>query len=214
MSRFANAFGPHRPEATYVAHAFPEQHVRHRRGVDELRGRGRRRQACVAPDPRTDGVVVGLRAGDAAARRALPGVRGRSARTGPLLAHARPLHARQHGQRPGPLPRRRDRATRDRERPLVGRRARGVAVGVREAGPGDRRTLRGSAALHLAGESRVRPVDPPGHRPDVRALEQVPRRSVEHRRLGRHGGGGAARAASVARCTLLRRARAPSLRRT
>jgi pimeloyl-ACP methyl ester carboxylesterase len=25
MSRFANAFGPHRPEATYVAHAFPEQ---------------------------------------------------------------------------------------------------------------------------------------------------------------------------------------------
>ena len=24
MSRFANAFGPHRPEATYVAHAFPE----------------------------------------------------------------------------------------------------------------------------------------------------------------------------------------------
>jgi pimeloyl-ACP methyl ester carboxylesterase len=25
MSRFANAFGPHRPEATYVSHAFPEQ---------------------------------------------------------------------------------------------------------------------------------------------------------------------------------------------
>jgi pimeloyl-ACP methyl ester carboxylesterase len=25
MSRFASAFGPHRPEATYVAHAFPEQ---------------------------------------------------------------------------------------------------------------------------------------------------------------------------------------------
>jgi pimeloyl-ACP methyl ester carboxylesterase len=25
MSRFANAFGPHRPEATYVAHGFPEQ---------------------------------------------------------------------------------------------------------------------------------------------------------------------------------------------
>lgn len=25
MSRFAHAFGPHRPEATYVAHAFPEQ---------------------------------------------------------------------------------------------------------------------------------------------------------------------------------------------
>lgn len=25
MSRFANAFGPHRPEATYVAHAFPER---------------------------------------------------------------------------------------------------------------------------------------------------------------------------------------------
>ena len=25
MSRFANAFGPHRPEATYVPHAFPEQ---------------------------------------------------------------------------------------------------------------------------------------------------------------------------------------------
>mgnify|MGYP003408542563 CR=1 FL=1 len=25
MSRFANAFGPDRPEATYVPHAFPEQ---------------------------------------------------------------------------------------------------------------------------------------------------------------------------------------------
>jgi hypothetical protein len=24
MSRFANAFGPHRPEATYVTHGFPE----------------------------------------------------------------------------------------------------------------------------------------------------------------------------------------------
>ena len=25
MSRFANAFGPHRPDATYLAHSFPEQ---------------------------------------------------------------------------------------------------------------------------------------------------------------------------------------------
>ena len=25
MSRFTNAFGPHRPEATYVAHAYSEQ---------------------------------------------------------------------------------------------------------------------------------------------------------------------------------------------
>ena len=43
--------------------------------------------------------------------------------------------------------------------------------------------------------SRMRPVDPPVHRPDVRALEQVPRRPVEHRRLGRHGRRGSARAA-------------------
>ena len=85
----------------------------------------------------------------------------------------------------------------DRERSLVGRRALGVALGVREAGSGPRRALRGSAALRLRGESRVRPVDPPGHRRDVRALEQVPRRPVEHRRLGRDGRRRAARAAGA-----------------
>ena len=62
---------------------------------------------------------MGLRAGAAAARRALPGLRRRSARAGPVHAHARPLHARQHGQRPRALHRPRDRPSRRRERSLV-----------------------------------------------------------------------------------------------
>ena len=43
-----------------------------------------------------------------------------------------------------------------------------------------------SEATPACGQSH-----PPGHRPDVRAVEQVPRRPVEHRRLGRHGRRGA-----------------------
>ena len=71
---------------------------RPRRGRDELRHRRRRVEAGAAVHPWPDRVVVGLRGGDAPARRALPGVRRRPARSGPQHPHARPLHARQHGQ--------------------------------------------------------------------------------------------------------------------
>ena len=49
---------------------------------------------------------------------------------------ARPLHARQHRQRPGPLHPSRDRAADHRQRPLVRRRPLGLAVGVRQARSG------------------------------------------------------------------------------
>ena len=144
----------------------------------------------------------GYEAGAAAPRGALPGLRRRPARPGPLHAHARPLHARQHGQRPRALHRRRDRPAHVRERPLVGRRAVGLALGLRAARSDPRRALRGSAALRLRGEPRVRSVHPPGRRRDVRALEQVPRRPVERRRLGRHGRRRAARAARAGSAAL------------
>ena len=75
-------------------------------------------------DPRPDRVVVGLRAGAAAARRPLPGVRRRPARPGPEHADAGPLHARQLRQRPRPLHRHRHRPADHRERPVVRRRPR------------------------------------------------------------------------------------------
>ena len=53
-------------------------------------------------------------------------------------------------------------------------------------GPGHRRALRGPAAVRLRGQPRHRPGHPPGHRLRVPPLEHVPRRPVEHRRLGRH----------------------------
>ena len=135
--------------------------------------------------PRPDRVVVGLRGGDAAARRALPGLRRRPPRPGPQHAHARSLHARQHGQRPRPLHRRGHRPADDRERPVLGRRALGVAVGVRQARSGRRRLLRGPAAVRVGGAAGDRPRHPPVDRPDVRPLEHLPRRPVVDRRVGR-----------------------------
>ena len=186
---------PRTPRGHLRPARLPRAALRHRRGSAELRRRGHARQAGAAPDPGSDRVVVGLRGGAPAAGRALPGLRRRPARPGPLDAHARPLHARQHGQRPGALHRPGDPPAHARERPLVGRRAVGVALGVRAPRAGARRVLRGSAAVRLRAPHVVRPVDPPEHRRDVRALEQVPRRPVEHRRLGRAGRRGAARAA-------------------
>ena len=53
MGAFANAFGPHAPAATYVAHAFDEQLVRHRRGRAQLRhGVSRDRSARDRPTDR------------------------------------------------------------------------------------------------------------------------------------------------------------------
>ena len=73
------------------------------RDPHELRDDGLSRAAGAAADPVADGVLVGLRGRHAAAGGALPGLRRRPARPGPLDAHAGPLHARQHGQRPRPL---------------------------------------------------------------------------------------------------------------
>ena len=111
-------------------------------------------EAGAAAHPRPDRVVVGLRGRAAAARRALPGLRRRPARPGPLDPHARALHARQHGQRPRPLHRPRDRAAHLRERPLLRRRPLGLAVGLRQARAGHRRPLRGPAAVQLRGRTR------------------------------------------------------------
>ena len=129
-------YGPHNPDETYVAHDDRGAARRPRRGPDELRDRGRPVVAGAAAHPGPDRVVVGLRGGHAAARRALPGVRRRPAGPGPQHAHARPLHARQHRQRPGPLPRPGRRAAGDRERPVLGRRPLRLAVGVRQARSG------------------------------------------------------------------------------
>ena len=133
MGTYRNRFGPHNPDETYVAHAFPEQLV----DLGEVQMNyvvvGRSRRAGAAADPRAERVVVGLRAGAAAARRALPGLRRRPARPGPLDPHARSLHARQHGQRPGPVPRSRRRPAEHRQRAVVRRCAVGVAVRVRQA---------------------------------------------------------------------------------
>ena len=147
MGTYRDRFGPHNPDETYVPHDFPEQLVD--LGEVELNYAvvGDRVEAGAAADPRPDRVVVGLRAGAAAARRALPRLRRRPARPGPFHPHPRSLHARQHGQRPRPLHRPRHRPADDRQRPLVGRRAVGVAVRLRQARPGRRRPLRGPAAL-------------------------------------------------------------------
>ena len=130
-------YGPAQPRrAPTSPHAFAEQLVDLGEVRDELRHRRRPVVAGAAAHPRPDRVVVGVRGGDAAAGRALPGVRRRPPRPGPQHPHAGPLHARQHRQRPRPLHRRRDRAADDRERPVVRRRAVRLAVGLRQARPG------------------------------------------------------------------------------
>ena len=106
-------YGPHAPDVTYVAHAFPEQLVDLGEVRDELRHRRRprrsRRCCCIpgqteswwgyeAAMPRLaehfEVFAVDLRG------------QGRSTRT------PGSLHARQHGQRPRPLHRRGDRPAR------------------------------------------------------------------------------------------------------
>ena len=167
MAQYRNRYGPHNPDETYVAHAFPEQLV----DLGEVQmnyatvGDATKPALLLVPGQTESwwGYEEALRA----ARRALPGLRRRPARPGPLDAHARSLHARQHGQRPGPLHRRRRRPAGDRQRAVVGRRALGVAVRLRQAGPGAGRPLRGPAAVRLAGRAGDRPGHPPGHRRDV-----------------------------------------------
>ena len=185
MNDYRARFGPHNPDETYVAHAIAEQLVDLGEVQMNYATVGDAVVAGAAPHPGPDRVVVGLRGGDAAARRALPGVRRRSPGPGPQHAHAWPLHARQHRQRPGPLPRPRDRATGDRERPVLGRRPRRLAVGVRQARSGARGALRGPAAVRVGGPAGHRSRHPPVHRADVRPLEHLPGRPVVDRGLGR-----------------------------
>ncbi len=178
-------YGPHNPGETYVAHGFAEQQVALGEIEMNYATAGAAGSPCTVARSRPDRVVVGLRGGDAATGRALRGVRRRPARAGAEHAHARPLHPRQHRQRPRPLPRRGDRPARDRERTLFGRRARGVADRVREARSGRGGVLRGSAAVLLGSAARDRARDPPEHRPDLRPVEHLPRRPVVDRCVGR-----------------------------
>ena len=83
-------YGPHNPDETYVAHGFPEQLVDLGEVRDELREGRRLDVAGAAAHPRADRVVVGLRGGDAAARRAL---RGRSPSISGARAAARARRA-------------------------------------------------------------------------------------------------------------------------
>ena len=123
----ATPSGPHAPGPTTYVAARASTSSSFDTGEVELnyvtaRSTGDDDQARAAADPRPDRVVVGLRSGAAAARRALPGLRRRPARPGPVDPHAGPLHARQHRQRPRPLHRRRHRPADDRRRAVVGRR--------------------------------------------------------------------------------------------
>ena len=52
-----------------------------------------------------------------------------------------------------------------------------------------RRGLRGPAAVLVRGATRDRARHPPGHRPDLRPVEHVPRRPVVDRRVGRDARG-------------------------
>lgn len=63
--------------------------------------------------------------------------------------------------------------------------------------------------LRLRGGTGLRPRHPPGRGCDVRALEQVPRRPMERRRLGGHGGARPVRAPRLGIAWLGRRFAAP-----
>ena len=131
-------YGPHNPDDTYVGHEFAE-HLADLGEVQMNYATARRRGGTGPPaDPRSDPVVVELRSRDASAGRALRGLRRGPSGPGEEHPHARPLHARQHGQRPGPLHRPGHRTAHDRERPVLGRCALRVDVGVRRAWAGRR----------------------------------------------------------------------------
>ena len=186
MATYRNRFGPHNPDETYIAHELPEQLVDLGEVQMNYVAVGDPSRAGAAADPRPDRVVVGVRAGAAAARRALPGVRRRPARAGPLDA-----------ARPGRYTL--DNMGNDLVRFIdlvIGRPT--IVSGLSSGGvlaawlsayakPGQivAAALRGSAALRLAGRTGRRAGHPPGHRRRLPPVEHLPRRPVEHRRLGR-----------------------------
>ena len=163
--QYRNRFGPHNPGRDLRPARLPGAARRPRRGAAELRRRRRRVEAGAAAHPRPDRVVVGLRGGAAAARRALPGLRRRPARPGPLDPHARPLHARQHGQRPRAVHRRRHRPA--DVRAAASRRA----ACCRRGSPPTRSPARSSPPHYEDPPlfaSEIEPGDRPGHPPGHR----------------------------------------------
>ena len=156
MGTYRNRFGPHNPDETYVAHAFPEQLV----DLGEVQMNyvvvGRSRRAGAAADPRAD-----------ASR---GGATSRPCRCSPSTSRSTPSTCAVRAARPA-----RPVATRSttwattssasstsssagpthRQRAVVGRRAVGVAVRVRQARSGHRRRLRGSAARSRPRSSRA-----------------------------------------------------------
>ena len=211
MGRFANAFGPHAPADTYVSHAFEEWLFD--AGEVQL-------NYAVAGGPDRPALLL------------IPGQTeswwGYEAVLPLLAEHFQAYAVDLRGQ--GRSTRTPGRYTLDNMggdlvrfidgvigRPtfVAGLSSGGVlervAVGVREARPGPRRVLRRSAIVRV----RDPPIDRSGHRsehrPAVRAPVEVPRRSVEHRRLGRPRGvrpRGAAGVARVRRCGIRSRGRA------
>ena len=181
MTRFANAFGPDHPEATYVRHAFPEQ-------------------LCDTGEVRMNYAVAG--SPDKPALLLIPGQTeswwGYEAALPLLAEHFQAFAVDLRGQ--GRSTRTPGRYTLDNmgndlvrfidgaiRRPTLvsGLSSGGVLVGLalrlRPPGSGARRMLRRPAALLLGAPHLLRSVDPSGHRRDVRAVQQVSRRPVERR---------------------------------
>ena len=112
MATYANAFGPHAPDDTYVAHDFDEQlfdvgEVE----INYVTAGDASRPALLLIPGQTES-WWGYEQALAAARRPLPGLRRRPPRPGTIVADPRPLHARPHRQRPRPVHRRRHRTAR------------------------------------------------------------------------------------------------------
>ena len=199
MATFAGRFGPDSPDATYVAHTYPEQLFDTGEVHLNYATLGASRPASLVVDPRPDRVVVGLRGRDAPPCRSLLRLRRRSPRPGTLDAHPGALHPRQHGPRSGALHRRCHRSTHTRQRAVVGRGPLRLAVRLREAWAGRRLPLRGPPSVRLRDRHQLWAFHPPGNRADVRVVEQVPGGSVVRRRLGRDARGRAERAPRLAR---------------
>ena len=101
----------------------------------------------------------------------------------------------------------------DRGRPVVGRRAQRLAVGLRPTRSGGRRATTRTRRCSRPRSGPRRPGHRPEHRAAVRPHGEVPRRPVEHRRLGGHGRRGPDRAAGVAGSSPARSGSATSRRR-
>lgn len=121
-------YGPDNPSETYVKHAYDEQTV----DLGEVKMNyvvaGSADSPALLLNPRSDRIVVGLRKGDRSLEGPLPCSCRRFAWTRAVYPDARPVHAGQHGQRPGALPCACDQAAVRRERTLIGRCAFGVDV--------------------------------------------------------------------------------------